>query len=103
MKFVCGLLHSRGIFSSLYTNVVIFGKYRIRYFKSIQMEAYNNRVIKTETNGVAHYEVKLKVTIIFLNSFLSLVIIRFAWLLLKPGLWLELLVNRSHSKGTSSV
>jgi dipeptidyl-peptidase-3 len=28
-----------------------------RYFKSIQMEGYNNRVIKTEANGVAHYEV----------------------------------------------
>ena len=28
-----------------------------RYFKFIQMEAYNNRVIKTEVNGVAHYEV----------------------------------------------
>jgi hypothetical protein len=103
MKFVCGLLHSRGIFSSLYTNVVIFGKYQIRYFKSIQMEAYNNRVIKTETNGLAHYEVKFEVSIIFLNRLLSVVIIRFVWHLLKQVLWLELLVNRSHSKGTSSV
>ncbi|XP_046646528.1 dipeptidyl peptidase 3-like isoform X1 [Daphnia pulicaria] len=30
-----------------------------RYFKSIQMEGYNNRVIKTEANGVAHYEIRL--------------------------------------------
>lgn len=28
-----------------------------RYFKSIQMEAYNNRVMKTQVNGVNHYEV----------------------------------------------
>lgn len=28
-----------------------------RYFKSIQMEGYNNRVIKTEGNGVTNYEV----------------------------------------------
>lgn len=28
-----------------------------RYFKSIQMEGYNNRVIKTEENGVTKYEV----------------------------------------------
>ena len=31
-----------------------------RYFKSIQMEGYNNRVMKTEVNGVTHYEVKLE-------------------------------------------
>ena len=36
-----------------------------RYFKSIQMEAYNNRVIKTVVNGVNHYEVKT----LFKNSF----------------------------------
>ena len=103
MKLVCGLLLSRGIFFTLYTNVGIFGNCRIRYLKSIQMETYNNRVIKTETNGLAHYEVKFEVSIIFLNRLLSLVIIRFVWHLLKPVLWLELLVNRSHSKGTSSV
>lgn len=28
-----------------------------RYFKSIQMEAYNNRVMKTCVNGVNNYEV----------------------------------------------
>jgi hypothetical protein len=103
MKLVCGLLLSRGIFFTLYTNVGIFGNCRIRYLKSIQMETYNNRVIKTETNGLAHYEVKFEVSIIFLNRLLSVVIIRFVWHLLKQVLWLELLVNRSHSKGTSSV
>lgn len=30
-----------------------------RYFKSIQMEGYNNRVIKTEENGVTKYEIRL--------------------------------------------
>ena len=30
-----------------------------RYFKSIQMEAYNNRVIKTDVSGTAHYEVEV--------------------------------------------
>lgn len=28
-----------------------------RFMKSITMEAYNNRVIKTESNGQVHYEV----------------------------------------------
>lgn len=28
-----------------------------RYFKSIQMEAYNNRVVKTTVDGKTHYEV----------------------------------------------
>ena len=30
-----------------------------RYFKSIQMEGYNNRVKKTVVEGVNHYEVKI--------------------------------------------
>jgi len=30
-----------------------------RYFKSIQMEAFNNRVKKTVVDGVSHYEIKL--------------------------------------------
>lgn len=31
-----------------------------RYMKSITMEAYNNRVIKTEANGQVHYEVRYR-------------------------------------------
>ena len=30
-----------------------------RYFKSIQMEAFNNRVKKTVVDGVSHYEVMI--------------------------------------------
>lgn len=30
-----------------------------RYLKSVQMEAYNNRVMKTTVNGVNHYEVNV--------------------------------------------
>lgn len=31
-----------------------------RYFKSVQMEAYNNRVMKTVVDGVNHYEVCIR-------------------------------------------